>query len=309
MDLLQLTYFRTLARVEHMTRAAMELRIAQPSLSKTIARLEAELGVPLFDRTGRNLRLNAYGRAFLARVDRALTEMEEARRELEQMAKAQDETVILTVSTTRLLPGLLRAFLREHPSVRVRQYSGSAEEMTRQIVRGEADFCISGARMAGDEIAWEPLVVEEVYLIVPAGHPLAARTSVRLSELRDEPFICVNQGHEFRELTDGFCRAAGFEPKVHFSGDEADVIADLVRQGLGVAFVPALTWWEREAHETRRLRIEAPRCQRVIGLAWSRRHHLTRAAEAFRDFARRYFAALVRYEGVLPPDGWTTTPG
>ncbi|AEJ42292.1 LysR family transcriptional regulator [Alicyclobacillus acidocaldarius] len=308
MDLLQLTYFRTLARWEHVTRAAMELRIAQPSLSKTIARLEAELGVPLFDRTGRNLRLNAYGRAFLARVDRALTEIEEGKRELRQMAKANEETVILTVSTTRLLPGLLRAFLREHPRVRIRQYTGSAEEMAMQIVRGEADFCIAGAEIKGDEIAWEPLMVEEVYLIVPPDHPLSGRGVVRLAELRDEPFICVNKGHEFRELTDGFCRRAGFEPKVHFSGDEADVIADLVRQGLGVAFVPALTWWEKEEHETRRLRIEAPRCERVIGLAWSRRHHLTRAAEAFREFARRYFAQLVGHEGVRGVEGWTPSP-
>ena len=308
MELLQLEYFRTLARWEHMTRAAMELRISQPSLSKTIAHLEAELGVPLFDRTGRNLRLNAYGRAFLARVDRALTELSEGRRELEQAAKVAEETVILTVSTTRVLPGLLRAFLHEHPRVRFRQYTGSIEDMTHQIARGEADFCISATEIKGDEIVWEPLLVEEVYLIVSPDHPLSGRSRVHLSELKDEPFICVNRGHEFRELTDAFCRAAGFEPKVHFSGDEADVIADLVRQGLGVAFVPALTWWEQREHETHRLRIEEPRCERVIGLAWSQRHHLNGAAEAFRDFVRRYFSTQIRHDGVRGVSDWTSPP-
>src|ERR671935_1288427 len=86
MDLLQLHYFRTVARLEHVTRAAEELRVAQPALSRTIARLEAELGVPLFDRLGRRLALNRFGAAFLVRVDRALGELEEARRELQDSA-------------------------------------------------------------------------------------------------------------------------------------------------------------------------------------------------------------------------------
>lgn len=86
MDLLQLRYFQAVARREHISQAAEELRVAQPSVSRTIARLEKELGVPLFDRRGRQVRLNSYGVAFLRRVDRALSELDEARRELSDAA-------------------------------------------------------------------------------------------------------------------------------------------------------------------------------------------------------------------------------
>lgn len=86
MELLQLHYFQTVARMEHMTKAAKELRIAQPALSKTIARLEEDLGVPLFDRQSRQIKLNSFGKAFLKSVDTALSALEEGRREVSDLA-------------------------------------------------------------------------------------------------------------------------------------------------------------------------------------------------------------------------------
>jgi DNA-binding transcriptional LysR family regulator len=86
MELLQLHYFQTVARLEHMTKAAEELKIAQPSLSKTISRLEEDLGAPLFNRQGRNIRLNQFGKVFLTRVDRIFRELEEGKREIRDMA-------------------------------------------------------------------------------------------------------------------------------------------------------------------------------------------------------------------------------
>ena len=99
MDLLQLHYFRTVARLQHMTMAAEVLNVAQPALSKTIARLERELGVPLFDRQGRRIRLNRYGEAFLDKVDRALNLLEQAKQEVADMAGAEKGTIHLATVT------------------------------------------------------------------------------------------------------------------------------------------------------------------------------------------------------------------
>lgn len=121
MEFLQLYYFQTVARTEHMTKAAEELRIAQPSLSKTIARLEADLGVPLFDRHGRQLRLNSYGKTFLQRVDRVFMEIHEGRRELQDRAGLDKGNITLAVSIPKLLPELLGSFLKEFPDVLIRQ--------------------------------------------------------------------------------------------------------------------------------------------------------------------------------------------
>src|SRR5256886_1659607 len=97
MDLLQLHYFRTVARLEHMTRAAEELLIAQPALSQTIARLEDDLGVPLFDRLGRRIRLNLFGRAFLGRVERIFAELDQGQRELADLAGGEQGQVDLAL--------------------------------------------------------------------------------------------------------------------------------------------------------------------------------------------------------------------
>src|SRR5438309_3725141 len=107
MDLLQLKYFQTVARLEHMTQAARQLEIAQPSLSQTIARLEEELGVPLFDRQGRQIRLNQFGRTFLRRVERIFAELEDGRRELADLAGLEQGRVSLSMFSTPLLPDLL----------------------------------------------------------------------------------------------------------------------------------------------------------------------------------------------------------
>ncbi|GLV14827.1 LysR family transcriptional regulator [Alicyclobacillus hesperidum] len=294
MELLQLEYFQTVARLQHMTKAAEELQIAQPSLSKTISRLEEDLGVPLFDRTGRQIRLNAYGEAFLARVQRAFVELNEGKREIRDLARLNEDIVTLAVSTPRILPGLLGAFLASHPDVRFRQFFESAPEMKRQIENGEVDFCISSAAIEGIDIEWRPLLTEEIFLIVPSNHPLAVRESIRLAEVKDEPFISMNAGYEFRELTDRLCREAGFVPHIHFAGDEPDVIAGLVQQGLGVAFVPALTWLEWPRRASHRLRIEEPACQRQLGIAWSERRYFSTAAERFRVFAFAYFRDVAK---------------
>jgi DNA-binding transcriptional LysR family regulator len=294
MEFLQLQYFQTVARLEHMTKAAEELRIAQPSLSKTIARLEEELGVPLFDRQGRKIKLNAFGKLFLERVERAFHELSEGKREIRHLAGLSQECITLAVSIPRILPDLLGSFLSQYPHVRFKQYLESTSLMKRRLEDLEIDFCISSLPIEGSEIVWEPLMTEEIFLIVPLGHRLAGRDSIDLHEVKDESFISMNTGYGFRNLTDEFCREAGFEPHISFECDEPGVIGDLVRQGLGITFVPALTllWNSNSESLTKRLRILEPRCQRTIGLGWSKRRYLSSAAQQFRQFVIEYFANI-----------------
>jgi DNA-binding transcriptional LysR family regulator len=292
MEFLQLKYFQTVARLEHMTKAAEELRIAQPSLSKTIARLEEDLGVPLFDRQGRKIQLNAFGKVFLKRVERAFHELSEGKREIKDLAGLSQETITLAVSIPRILPDLLGSFLNQYPHVRFQQFLESTSSMKRQLEDAEIEFCISSVPIEGPEIVWEPLMTEEIFLIVPPGHRLAERDSIHLHEVKDESFISMNTGYGFRNLTDEFCREAGFIPHIAFEGDEPGVIGELVRQGLGIAFVPALTSLRNSDTLSKRLRIIEPRCQRTIGLGWSKRRYLSSTAQQFRQFVIEYFSNI-----------------
>jgi DNA-binding transcriptional LysR family regulator len=294
MELLQLQYFQTVARLQHMTKAAEELNIGQPSLSKTIARLEEDLGVPLFDRQGRQIRLNQFGKVFLHRVERALMELETGKRELINLSGLDRGVISLAVSITSVLPNLLGSFLTQYPNVRFQQFLGSTVSMKHQLEQGEVDFCISSTPIQSPDIEWEPLFTEEIFLIVSTEHPLASRDEIHLKEVAHEPFISMNPRYGFRDLTDEFCRQAGFTPHIAFEGDEQTVLRELVKEGLGVAFTPALTLGSASSGKIKRLRIVEPTCQRTIGLARVKNRYLSKAAQLFHSFTIEYFSKLTQ---------------
>ncbi len=292
MDLLQLEYFRTVARHEHMTQAAAELGIAQSGLSTTIARLEDDLGVPLFNRQGRRIRLNECGRAFLGRVDRALAQLEDGKREVANLAGLEHGEVALAATTLRWVPELLHAFLSRHPHVRFRLIQAQTAAMRQQLERGESDLCLASLPLDGPGQHSVPVLTEEIFVAVPTTHRLAGRGSIQLGEVADEPFISLKPGHSLRDLTDHFCLQAGFTPQAICEVDEPAAIRGLVRVGLGVAFLPAVSWTVVGEPDPVPLHITAPLCQRTLTLAWRDDRYLSAAAQQFRQFVIEYFAQL-----------------
>lgn len=294
MDLLQLRYFRTVARLEHMTQAAQELYISQSSLSKTIAHLEDELGVSLFDRQGRQIRLNRYGKAFLRRVEQVFAALDDGQRELADLAGQEQGRVVLASMSVYLLPNLLHAFLERSPGISVRLASNPRQETLAQLERGEVDLFITSPPIERAGIEWASLMMEEIFLAVPPGHRLAGRKTIRLSEVAGEPFLALKSGYSLRRLTDAFCQQAGFTPNVVFEGDEPVALLHLVKAGLGVACIPALVWMSAPEIAVARIPIQEPRCQREMLLVWSKERYLSAAARKLRDFMRAYFAQFGR---------------
>jgi DNA-binding transcriptional LysR family regulator len=292
MDLLQLHAFRTVARLEHVTRAAEELMVAQPALSKTIARLEAELEVALFDRLGRRVSLNACGRAFLRHVERIFREMEDGRQELTDLAGLERGTVTVAATTLRLLPDLLSAFRERHPGVKFRLSQASTTEMQEQLVGGEIDLCLASAPIAGPALRSVALFTEEILLAVPPRHRLAGHERISLGEVTAESFISAKRGYWSRDLTDDACRQAGFIPDIICEGDEPGAIRSLVAAGLGVAFLPMSSRRAGAGPEVAWLHITEPVCQRTVSLVWREERYLSAAARRFRQFAVEYFASV-----------------
>jgi DNA-binding transcriptional LysR family regulator len=150
MDLLQLRYFQAVARHQHVSRAAAELRVAQPSLSRALARLEADLGVPLFDRHGRRLVLNRFGAAFLARVDSALEELDQGRRELDDLGGLAHGSVAVAAESLLLLTDLLAGFLTARPGVSFQLFQSPAPAMAGFLHTGQVDFCLASQLLDDD---------------------------------------------------------------------------------------------------------------------------------------------------------------
>lgn len=289
MELLQLQYFIAVARLEHMTEAARSLHVTQSSLSKTIKRLEESLGVPLFDRTGRQLKLNAFGSRFLLRAERALFELEQGKQELGELSDRMEGTLKLAMTTASTLPGVLKAFREKRPSVHFHAQMANLTEMIALLRRGEVDFCITSPPVEEEDIHCQVVFVDPFVLAVPKGHRLADRDSVSLKELRDEWFVGVKKGYGTRDLLDIVCDAAGFAPRYVYEGNEPARLSALVEAEIGVAFMPGTARYPQA--NVRYLRLEDAGLTREIALLWHRSRYLSKAALDFREVVLAYFEA------------------
>lgn len=291
MEFLQLKYFQAVAQVENMTKASKMLNVSQPSLSNAIQRLEKNIGVPLFDRHGRSLKLNIYGQVYLKKVEEAFMLLNDGEREIREMAGLDHGQLTICIMLPHILPTLLQNFLTLYPNIRISQRQfNSTLEMRTELEKTNIDFCLSTSPIIGPDIEWKTLVEEEMCLTVPRNHRLATRESVQLSEVADEPFIALPAKSNARQITEEYCRQAGFLPQVAFELEDVSAIQTLVAMGLGVTLTIPLTLGHQPANNDNvQLKITAPTCIRQFGIAWNRRHYLSKAALHFLAFAEDFF--------------------
>ncbi|MEW4412549.1 LysR family transcriptional regulator [Clostridium sp. AN503] len=286
MDLHALSQFKKIAELQHITRAAEELHVAQPSLSRTIARLEQELGVPLFERSGKNIILNDYGKIVLKHTDQIFQEIKDIERELEEASDEKSQTVSLSLySASKLLPGLVMAFKKAHPAVRLQ----IIQENLHKDPSKECDLTLYSSMQPSDSEYSVTLFAEDIFLALPESNPLAHRSSLQLSEVAHEEFICLQRGKSLRTITDTYCRIAGFEPSVVLESDSPETVRELIRAGIGISFIPSITWQGMETENLVLIPIESPQCKRYINLSWRSRGYFSPAAGLFRDFVQEYF--------------------
>ncbi|KAF6614641.1 MULTISPECIES: LysR family transcriptional regulator [Paenibacillus] len=290
MELLQLQYFLAVARLEHVTEAARSLHVTQSSLSKTIQRLEEDLGVPLFDRTGRKLRLNEFGSKFLHRAERALFELEQGKQELSDLSNPELGTLELAVTTASTLPNILREFRRKRPYIQFHVQMLTTQEMVTLLHRGEVDFCLSSPPVEGNDIECKIVCIDPILVAVPKGHRLADRNSVSLTELREEWFVGVKRGYGTRDLVDSVCMSEGFVPKYVYEGDEPARLSTLVEAEIGIAFIPSTARNSQE--HLKYLQVENHELIREIALLWNRNRYISQAAQEFREIVVKYFATI-----------------
>jgi DNA-binding transcriptional LysR family regulator len=281
-ELHQLRYFLAVARHRHFSRAAQELRVAQPSISQQIQKLERELGVRLFDRTRRGVGLTEAGEAFLPRAERALEQLEEARLELEELSGLQRGH--LSVGSppsigTHLMPAAFAAFHQRHPGILTSFRQAGSLALVEMVRTGVLDLAVVMLPVERAQLASSPLMPDELVLAVPPDHPLRNAPSVSLSELAREPFVLFQEGYDLRELILSACKQAGFEPRVALDGGEMDSVPRFVAAGLGVTILPRMV--AEGLGEPPWVPIADPQLTRTIGIAWRRDRYQSAASRAF----------------------------
>ena len=184
------------------------------------------------------------------------------------------------------VPQLLKDFRAQHALVRFALVQDSAHGLLARLRDGEIDLCLTAPLPRSPDVQTQSLYEQRIDLFVPAGHRLAARhrDGLPLAEAADEDFIVMEPGYGLRTITDDLCRAAGFEPRITFEGEEADTARGLVGAGLGVSLLPATTSSLADP-AVAAIRITAPKAARTVGIAWPEARPLTAPAAVFRDFA------------------------
>lgn len=191
MELRHLWYFKRVAELEHLTKAANDLFVSQSHLSHVIIELESELGVQLFDRVGRGIQLNPCGREFYHDVVKLFNGFEDARRKIQEIYKRQATQLTIVTNVSTYMPGLLKANKNDSPNLNIQQYSAKRRKIIRMMLDGDADFAIC-CPMLTEEPDLETLLIhtENGVIIYPKDHWLKERTSVSLLELKNENFKC-----------------------------------------------------------------------------------------------------------------------
>ena len=290
MHLDELHWFVVLAETEHVTDAAAELQISQPTLSRAIARLEDQVGVALFDRVNRRLRLNASGAILLEHARRATAELRSADERIAALNDPDTGTVRLAFLhslASWYVPDLLRRFRLHAPDVRFELFQGAAHQLTDRVLEAQVDLAITSPRPRGPGYAWHALYSERLCVAVPRDHRLASRTRLRLVDVADEPFIALRAEFGLRQLTDELCSAAGIKPEVVFEAAEISAMEGLVAAGFGVAVVPVPRAARGEPMAAY-VPLSDAGARRQVGLALASGRGLSPAATRFVEFTEKH---------------------
>lgn len=289
MDWNQLEYFKTVARLGHVTQAAQKLQISQSALSRSICKLEEELGFTLFDRSGKNITLNANGRTFLSHVERAMQEITVGRKIITDALKPDTGNVSLAFLRSlgiSIVPDLLSKFRQQYPQIHFKLYENSSALILEQLTKGELDLCLCPP-IQNDVLDWTFLFTEELFAAVPIGHRLADRSEILLEEIAHEPIITLKKSYGLRTLVERFFHSIDIEPLITFEGEEITTVAGLVEARFGVALIPYVPGLEQL--KVVLLPISSPKCLRTIGIAWNKKHYLSHPAKNFRNFVVKYY--------------------
>jgi LysR family transcriptional regulator, transcription activator of glutamate synthase operon len=268
----------------NLTRAAASVGLQQPTASRWLAALSAELGTPVVVPDGRGIRLSRAGASLAASAGRALSELASGVRQAADEADPERGHVVLAFLYTlgeRRVPGLLRAFRQQHPHVRFTLLQGPHEELLDHVRSGCADLALTSPQPGPGEFSGVALEEQQLVVAAPDGHRLAARVWVRMADLAGEAFVATKATSGLREVTDELAAAAGFTPTLAFEGEDVNTLRGLVAAGLGVAVLPFAEPAPPEGVVEIPLR---PRATRRVGLIWASDRPMAPAVLAFRDF-------------------------
>ena len=285
MDIEKMRYFRIVAQEEHMTRAAQKINITQPSLSSIISNMESELGVKLFERVGRQIVLNKYGKVFYEGIDAMLDSYDSIMEKLAAMKDENTSDVKVAVTGLNFPRRIISAFVEEYPMLRIIMRLIRADEIKSTLKHSDAGLVLSTINVEADNIQSVKLFEEDMYLIVSHDHALASRDGISIEELKKERFALTPTNTAFRVIMDDLFKKAGYKPRICLEG-YTEQIVQMVISKMAVSVVSKSDHGNLPyIDKLKFIRLTDDYCKRAIYLLTKAGVPLLENEQSFYDFA------------------------
>lgn len=287
MNLNQLYYFKTLAELEHYTKAAEKLSISQPTLSHSISALEDELGAFLFEKQGRNVVLTKYGRIYLFYVENALSNLELGKNQIERLVSEGGGHVGLAYMAsvgTNFVPEMIAAFLndKKNKNITFSCYEGSTKNLIYNLKREKYDLIFCSHVENERDVDFIPVYEQHLVVIVPLNHPLADKKRLELKDISTYPLISYTKESGMRKIIDDLFIKEEVIPNILCQFEDVNSIAGLVAANQGVAIItdnPSIS-----NYNVKVLELDALYSKRQVYLAYVKNRYLPPSVQKFKDF-------------------------
>ena len=288
MELDQLRYFVRVAERGNFTRAAEDLMISQPALSRSIQKLEEELGQPVFERKTRAVSLTDAGTLLQARAQQVLSILEDTKAEITDDGESGRIRIgAIPTIAPYFLPDVLRLFSEEFPKANVIVQENTTDNLVKSCTQGEVDLAILALPIPAKYLEVEELFDEELFLVLPPDHPLADKKTIRLSDVEPLPFVLLDEAHCLSDNIVSFCRQRSFQPVSVEKTSQLAMVQELVSLSHGVSMIPAMARQIDQSARRVYRSFSGRKPTRTVAVAWNPYRFQSRLLQEFRKRLRQ----------------------
>lgn len=270
MDTEQLRQFLAVARLGNITRAADELAISQPALSRSIQRLEEEFGERLFERKTRSVELTEAGELLQGRAEQVLGILDDTKAQIADDGQSGRVRMgAIPTIAPYLLPGFLRDCRTAFPDAEFLLQEETTDQLLHRLKQGELDLAILALPIAEKYVDTQELHSEELWLAMPPDHPLGKKKRVVLDDLEPYPFVLLGEAHCLTDSVVAFCRQRSFQPVAVERTVQLTTVQELVALGHGVSLIPEMVRRQDRSGRCVYRSLDGAKPQRTIAVAWN----------------------------------------
>lgn len=292
MDIQHLLYFVSVAIHGSFTKAAQELYVSQPTISKMIKSIEDELGVQLFDRSGKKVVLTDTGRAVFYQAQKTLKAFRQLTEEINDVANLKKGTIRIGLPPmigSRYFPRVIDEFHHTYPNIKIQLVEDVTRKVIHDVENGTLDLGAVVMPVNHELLSYFSFVHDQLVLLVHPSHPLADQNRVGLAQLKDEEFIFFHKDFALHDQIIQECLKLGFMPKIIYESTQWDLICELVASNLGIALLPNTICHAFNPERVKIISLVDPVIPWNLAIIWPKHQYLSFAVKEWIRFTKTLF--------------------